>query len=77
VAKEGFAFQPELGGPAVQACHGERLKDEFYGRCPANGTATQQRQKRWKAFNNAYANLIERGAIGARLINDQYLIWIK
>jgi len=75
VAKHGFAFQPAPGASTVQACHAEDVQREFYSRRPTKGTDTQQRQKRWSAYNRGLAILSERELVGTAEINGSIILW--
>jgi AAA domain len=75
VAKHGFAFQPAPGAATVQACHAEDVQREFYSRRPTKGTETQQRQKRWSAYNRGLAILSERELVATAEINGSIILW--
>ena len=75
IAKQGFTFQPDPGGPAVQACHGTDLRVEFYKRRSANGTAKQQADKKRAAFNRTLETVREVGLILVRDVNGKEIIW--
>jgi hypothetical protein len=70
VKKHGFAFQPDPGGPAEQACHASKLQAAFYERRLAEGTARQQRDKRWRAYTRALRAATEAGLVGVREIDS-------
>jgi hypothetical protein len=77
VAKCGFAFQPDPGGPTVQACHGTALRAEFYQRRPAKGSAKQQADKRRNAFDRALQSAIAAALVGMRETNGEGVLWAK
>jgi hypothetical protein len=77
VAKHGFAFNPDPGGPAVQACHGSVLRAEFYERRLAKGTAKQQADTRRRAFDRALENAGATGLVGLRESNGEKVIWAR
>jgi hypothetical protein len=77
VKKHGFAFQPDPGGPAEQACHGSKLQAAFYERRLAEGTARQQRDKRWRAYTRALRAATEVGLVGVREIDSDRVLWAR
>jgi AAA domain len=77
VAKHGFAFHPDPGGPVVQACHEPVLREEFYKRCPAKGPAKRQADKRRNAFNRALQSAIARALIGLKETSDGGVVWAR
>jgi hypothetical protein len=77
VAKHGFAFHPDPGGPVVQACHEPALREEFYKRCPAKGPAKRQADKRRNAFNRALQSAIARALIGLKETSDGGVVWAR
>jgi hypothetical protein len=77
IAKHGFAFQPDPGGPTVQACHQSRLQDEFYARRHVEGTTTQKRGKRWAAYTRGMKGAVAAGLVVVRETEGQEVIWIK
>ena len=77
IAKQGFAFQPDPGGPAVQACHDADLRAEFYARRLANGTVKQQADKKRAAFNRTLKAAREAGLILVRDVNGKEIIWAR
>jgi hypothetical protein len=77
VAKRGFALRPEPGGPAVQACYDEHLREEFYRRRPAEGTAKQQADKRRAAYDRALSSAVKAGLIGQRQMDGGEVIWAR
>jgi hypothetical protein len=77
VAKRGFAFQPDPGGPTVQACHGTVLRAAFYERRHAEGTAKQKLDKRRNAYDRAMQATVAAGLIGMRDWNSEEMIWAK
>jgi hypothetical protein len=75
VAKQGFAFQPDPGGPAVQACHGSVLRAAFYERRHAEGTAKQKLDKRRVAFKRAMEIATAAALVAMRDWNGEEVIW--
>jgi hypothetical protein len=77
VAKKGFAFRPDPGGPTVQACHGAVLRAEFYQRRLANGTPAQKLDKRRKAYDRSMRATIATALIAMQELNGEEIVWIK
>jgi hypothetical protein len=78
VAKKGFPFQPDAGGPTVQACHSDELRDAFFERRLADGTAKQKRDARQAAYRRALKAAVAAALIGARDIDSsQQVLWPK
>jgi hypothetical protein len=75
VAKQGFAFQPDPGGPAVQACHGSVLRAAFYERRHAEGTAKQKLDKHRVAFKRAMEIATAAALVAMRDWNGEEVIW--
>ena len=66
IADKGFAFQPDPGGSAVQACHRADLVAAFNERCHAEGTPKQKRDRRSLAYRRAMKAAAAAGLIGVR-----------
>ena len=66
VADKGFAFQPDAGGPSVQACHRVDLVAAFNERCHAEGTVKQKRDRRSLAYRRAMKAATAVGLVGVR-----------
>jgi hypothetical protein len=77
VAKKGFAFAPDPGGPTVQACHETVLRAAFYERRHAEGTERQKRDKRRLAFSRAMQAATAAALICVRDWNGEEIIWVK
>lgn len=77
VEKHGFAFQPDPGGPTVQACHATILQEEFSNRCPAKGSAKQQADRRYVNFNRGLKHASERGLVGVRKVGEVETMWLR
>ena len=73
VAEKGFAFLPSPGGPSVQACHGDDLRDAFCERRHA-----RSRQARWAAYSRALKAAVAASLIGTRdQGGDRFVIWAR
>ena len=77
VAKRGFAFVPDPGGPSVRACHGSALRAEFYERRPAKGTAKQRADTCRRAFERALENARATGLVGVREASGEEVVWAR
>jgi len=77
VARQGFAFQPDPGGPTVQACHDTVLRAAFYERRHTEGTAKQKLDKRRVAYKRAMQLTTAAALVGVRDWNGEEVIWTK
>jgi AAA domain len=77
VAKHGFAFQPDPGGPTVQACHGSVLRASFYERRHTEGTPKQKLDKRRAAYERAMRVATAAALLAVRDWNGEEVIWAK
>jgi AAA domain len=77
IARQGFAFQPDPGGPAVQACHDSVLRAAFYERRHAEGTPKQKLDRRRVAYKRAMQLTTAAALIGVRDWNGEEVIWAK
>jgi hypothetical protein len=75
IGKKGFAFQPEPGGAATQACHEADLRQEFYVRCPTKGTAKQRRDRVGASYRRAWTKVSGRGLVCCKEINGGHILW--
>lgn len=77
-ADKGFAFQPDPGGPVVQAVHRRDLLAAFNERCHAEGDAKQKRKKRWAAYSRAMTAAVAAALIGVRdNATGEEVIWAR
>jgi hypothetical protein len=77
VAKKGFTFRPDPGGPTVEACHGTILRAAFYERRHAEGTLKQKLDKRRNAYDRAMRAVVAAALVGLRDMNGEEVIWAK
>jgi hypothetical protein len=75
ISKKGFAFQPEPGGPSVQACHEADLRQQFYAHCPAKGTAKQRSDRVGVSYKRAWRKVTERGLVSCKEIDGGNILW--
>jgi hypothetical protein len=77
VAKRGFPFLPEPGGPAVQACHSDDLRDAFLAQRKKRRNGAPDSSAPRMAYARALAAAVEHGLAGTRSNADQSLVWKK
>ena len=77
IAKKGFAFLPEPGGPTVQACHSDDLRDAFLAQRKKRRNAAPDSSAPRMAYQRALAAAVERGMAGTRSNDGQSLVWKK
>jgi hypothetical protein len=74
--REGFPFQPDVGGLSVQAVHASVLKAVFFDRRHVNGdTAAKRHDQKRKAWDRALETAQLAGLIGIRDIGNDQIIW--
>jgi hypothetical protein len=76
-AKKGFPFLPEPGGPAVQACHSDDLRDAFLAQRKKRRNAAPDGSAPRMAYARALAAAVEHGLAGTRSNAGQNLVWKK
>jgi hypothetical protein len=77
IKREGFPFQPDVGGPTVQAVHGSKLKAAFVERRHVRGdTAEKRRDQKRKAWDRAVTAAQAARDISVRDIGGDEAIWI-
>jgi len=73
VAEKGFPFLPSPGGPSVQACHGDDLRDAFCERRHAGN-----RKARWIAYSRALRAATAASLIGTRNEEGEcFIVWAR
>jgi AAA domain/Bifunctional DNA primase/polymerase, N-terminal len=73
VAGKGFPFLPSPGGPSVQACHGDDLRDAFCERRHASS-----RQARWAAFSRALKAAATAALVATREQGgERFIVWAR
>jgi AAA domain len=77
VTKKGFPFLPEPGGPMVQACHSDDLRDAFLARRKKRRNAAANSSAPRVSYHRALASAVERGLMGTRSNDCQCLVWKK
>jgi hypothetical protein len=77
-AKQGLAFQPDPGGPTVQAVRRGDLLREFGERYHAEGTPKQKRDKRYAAYRRAMKVAVATGLVATRdTASGEELVWAR
>ena len=77
LAKTGFLFLPDPGGPAVQACHSDDLRDAFLGQRKKRRNAAADSSAPRMAYQRALNSAVERGLMAMRNNAGQCVIWKK
>ena len=77
IAKKGFPFLPEPGGPAVQACHSDDLRDAFLAQRKKRRNAAADSSAPRMAYARALAAAVDHGLAGTRSNAGQSLVWKK
>ena len=77
VAKKGFPFLPEPGGPSVQACHSDDLRDAFLAQRKTRRNAAADSSAPRMAYARALAAAVDHGLAGTRSNAGQSLVWKK
>jgi hypothetical protein len=77
IAKKGFPFLPEPGGPAIQACHSDDLRDAFLAQRKKRRNAAADSSAPRMAYARALAAAVDHGLAGTRSNAGQSLVWKK
>jgi hypothetical protein len=76
LADKGVDLPSGPDGSEVRMIDRELVREEFYARTPADGTAEQKRNQRRKRFHRAVDRAEEKQLIGIREIGDATYLWL-